>query len=211
MPKKDWIDELVSLGVLWMHDGNPKRPHPELRSGKHSDGFFNLTRLIEHPRILSEACLDLSLSWNRREQPTAIFGSAFGAITIAHELANLMDVRFGFTEPVIKENQKQMVLNRFSVTADDMILVVEDVLTTGGTTEKTIAALEGAGATVLPYVLVIVNRSGLAILGERKVIALVERTVSTWVPQECPLCQQGSEALGAKGNWDKLTAEYPTE
>ena len=211
MQQKNWIDELISLGALWVHDGNPKRPHPELRSGKHSDVFFNLTRLIEHPCILSEACLALCHSWHLAEQPTVVFGSAFGAITIAHELANLMETRFGFTEPVIKEGQKQMVLNRFSVTADDIVLVVEDVLTTGGTTEKTIAALEDAGATVLPYVFVLVNRSGLQTLGERKIIALVERTVDTWAPQECPLCQQGSEALGAKGNWDKLTAEYSTE
>lgn len=206
----EWIEELTRLGGYWKHDGNPKRPHALLTSGNHSDGFFNATKVIERPRLLAMACSDLlnKLLVHENMFPEKVIGSAFGAITIAHEFGRQLDILSGFTEPVEDEKGKKMVLKRFSVLPKTPVLVVEDVLTTGKTTRHTISELEARGAMVFEDIFVLVNRSGRYHLDGRRVISLVSCHMPIWTPKECPLCKEGSEAVRPKDNWDKLTANY---
>jgi len=93
----------------------------------------------------------------------------------SYELARQVGLYHGFTEPVQTDAGKTMALKRFSVESYFSVLVAEDVMTTGGTTLKTINAIEKAGATVLPFICVIVNRSGKKDLEGRQIISLVER------------------------------------
>ena len=88
--------------------------------------------------------------------------------------------------------------------------MVEDVLTTGGSVDLTAEAVTNAGGVVLPFVIILVNRSGLTEVNGKKIVALIDRPMPMWTPDECPLCKQGSEALRPKGteNWDRLNAEY---
>lgn len=208
MPDTNWMKEFSRLDALWIHNDNPKRPHALLTSGKHSSGFFNATKVIENPCVMQSACTDLSrkildqLTLRLRvEYPQAVVGSAFGAITIAHECAKKMSAKMAFTQKV----DGGMALTRFSVEADESVLPVEDVMTTGNTTLKTIDALEKAGANVLPFVGVLVNRSGSNMLGDRKIISLIEHPMPTWEADDCPLCKKGSGALRPKEHWAELT------
>jgi orotate phosphoribosyltransferase len=90
------------------------------------------------------------------------------------------------------------------------VLLCEDVLTTGGSVDLTIEAVKEAAGIVLPFILVLVNRSGLPEVGGRKIISLIDHTLPMWEPEDCPLCKQGSEAIRPKGeNWARLNAEYP--
>jgi len=207
-----WFDAFSQLGALWVHDGNPKRPHALLTSGKHSNGFFNASKVVEYPQALKEACFHIFTAENMKlfARPMIVIGSALGAITIAHVIAELFGARCGFTEPdiVVIDGEKQMVLKRFSVNSHDRVLVVEDVITTGDTTRKTIDAIEKQGAEVLPVVCVLVNRSGMSHLDGRRILALIDHPMPMWKPDECPLCKAGSEAVRPKGNWDKLNGEY---
>ena len=201
-----WLPQFERLGALWIHDGNAKRPHAQLTSGNHSNGFFDASKIIERPDVLTHVCQELV-----RKNPTGrvgadrVFGSALGACNLAYETARQLNCLCGFTEPT---PEKQMILKRFSFPVNSIILVVEDVITTGGTTVKTIVALEQADAKVLPYVWAIFNRSGQSYLGERKIFALIEKELPMWKPDECPLCQLGSVAVRPKANWAALTAAY---
>lgn len=214
MSSKDyWINLFQQLGALWLHDNNPQRPHALLTSGNHSGGFFNAGKVVfDHPQIAQFACQDLAVQFlikNSEGLPTVIAGSAMGAITIARDFAAFLNVRMVFTEPEGEGAAKQMVLNkRFALQSTEVVLPVEDVMTTGGTTLKTIQTLENTGAKVLPVVCVLVNRSGQEKLGNRQIVSLINRPMPIWQPQDCPLCQKGSKAIRPKGNWDKLTADY---
>ena len=63
---------------------------------------------------------------------------------------------------------------------------------------------------MFPFVAVLVNRSGLTEVGGKKIVALIDRPMPMWTPDECPLCKAGSEAIRAKGseNWARLKATY---
>lgn len=208
--EQDWIDQFTKLGALWIHDENPKRPHALLISGNHSDGFFNASKVIERPLVLAEACSDLLANMKPSSfgAINMVFGSALGAISIAYEIARQLGIRTGFTEPVVIDGKKRMVLKRFDIESDASVLVVEDVLTTGDTTRKTISVLQEKGVYIFPIILVLVNRSGKSHLNERDINSLIYHPMPIWSPDECPLCKKGSKIVRPKGDWDLLTRSY---
>ena len=90
---------------------------------------------------------------------------------------------------------------------DKSVLLCEDVITTGGSIRLTAVAVTEAGGIILPFVLALVNRSGLKEIDGRKILALINRPMPTWEPVECPLCKEGSEAFRPKDNWALLNEE----
>lgn len=200
--QNSWIETFKQVGALWIHDGNHLRPHALLTSGLHSSGFFNASLVIRDPKLLRKVCWEMCqhIRYVDGHSPDMVVGSAMGAITIAYEIAQLMELEAGFTEGG--------ELKRFSIKEGSHVLVVEDVMTTGLTTQKTIAGIEKAGGIVLPTILVVVNRGGLDNLDHHKIVALINHHLPSWTMEDCPLCQAGSLALRPKGNWDKLNAEY---
>lgn len=215
MTEEGWIKFFNANGTLWKHDKNPKRPHVELSSGKHSDGFFNGSTVIEDPVLLNMVCTDLlfKLAENCRAADKAlaelidcVIGSAHGASDISYELGRLLGKKRGFTEP---QPDKTMLLKRFPVTGR-RVLVVEDVKSTGGTTEHTIGEVEKGGGVVFSLIGMVLNRSGNDYIGERLVVALMDIPMEMWDRDKCDLCKAGSVALRPKGteNWAKLRADY---
>ena len=216
-----WYKKYQSKGALWVYDGATGRPHALLTSGNHSDGFFNSELVLEDPSLLDEATADLvellrqdGLSPN---EVGRVVGPAMGAITLAHDIARHIarqqtscNVCFSaFTEKDVEGEEKIMVFRKSSIRRGERVLLTEDVLTTGGSVELTSRAANKAGCTMLPFVAVLVNRSGLTEVDGRKIIALIERPISTWKPEDCPLCKQGSQPLRPKEtrNWRKLIAK----
>ena len=93
------------------------------------------------------------------------------------------------------------------------MLLCDDVLNTAGSVEMAGTATMNAGATVLPFILVLVNRSTLTEVNGKKIIALINRATPTCTPEEClknGLCSLGSKAIRPKEgeNWKLLTADY---
>jgi len=218
--EKGWIEEYQKKGALWIHDGNPKRPHALLTSGKHSSGFFNSELIMENPRLLSEACADLLSLLEKREHVQLdtidrVVGPAMGAITMAHELArHISEISEhvclrAYTEK-ISETDKTMVFKRTSIGLTESVLLCEDVLTTGGSVNLAIAAVAANHGYVAAHVLVLVNRSGLKVVKGKTIVSLIDKPMPIWEPHECPLCKQGSEAIKPKAadNWKRLNATY---
>lgn len=200
----DWKRTFEEYGAIWMHDGDPNHPHALLTSGLHSDGFVNCTMVTQHPAILQSAVSDglndqlsdLKAEW--------VIGSAFGAITLAHAIAYHLGARAGFTE----KDGDLMKLSRFEIPPSDRVLVVEDTISTGGSTKKTIEGIKASGvpdSEILPYIVSLVNRSGSDELAGRKIRALITLNIHAWTPADCPLCKAGSQAIRPKGNWQTLT------
>jgi|WetSurMetagenome_2_1015567.scaffolds.fasta_scaffold36362_3 orotate phosphoribosyltransferase len=213
-----WLDEYKRCGALWIHDGNPRRPHALLTSGKHSDGFFNSGLVAEEPSLLVAAVDDLLCAVVEQVDTSSVdyvVGPATGAIVLAHCLAHALDAnpysgrpcRSTFAE---KLEDGTMALKRTTLREGSEVLVVEDVITTGGSVERTVEAVARAGGRSISVVAALVNRSGLKEVQGRKVVALVDHPVASWSPEECPLCAQGSEAVRPKGaeSWARLRADY---
>lgn len=202
----DWRRVFEEQGAIWMHDGRPSRPHALLTSGLHSDGFVNCTAITQRPTLLWHIMsAPEGLPARLPQQPVDwVIGSAYGAITLAHAVALRLRAQAGFTE----KDGEEMKLARFEIPSGARVLVVEDTITTGGSTLKTIEGLARAGVppgNLLPYVVCLVNRSGKDSLGGFRLCALITLDIHTWQPGDCPLCQAGSQPVRPKAHWKELT------
>jgi orotate phosphoribosyltransferase len=190
----------------------------------HSNGFFNSERVMEDPMLLDHAAQDLVALLQSELFPLAplnrVVGPAMGAITLAHDLARNISITRGgkpclrgYAEKATVGNERRMEFGRAGPRTSELVLPCEDVLTTGGSVESMLDAVASAGALAVPFVLVLVNRSGLTSIAGHRIIALIERHLPIWKPNECPLCKEGSVALRPKGeeNWKQLLQEYPQE
>lgn len=203
-----------------MHDGNILRPHALLASGKHSDGFFNSRLVILDEVLLEDAALDLLDNFVQQDGDVSVVQGVVGPQTGATKLAEFMSQHIAifsgrkcFSASPAKheaDGVKSMVFTQEErgTLYGNVVLLCEDVLTTGGSVELAAAAAIAAGATVLPYILVLVNRSGLTEVDGKKIIALIDRPMPMWMPGACPLCAAGSESLRPKDNWARLNATY---
>lgn len=218
-----WIDEYKKKSALWIHDGNPERPHALLTSGKHSNGFFNSRLVIPDEVLLRDAAFDLLALFIKQggdiKKVQGIAGPQTGATQLAKLISSEVTATYTanecFSVSPTKDEQagiKSMVFNNeeLDLLPDKFILLCEDVLTTGGSVELATTAVANANGIVLPFILVLVNRSGLKEANGKKVIALIDRAMPMWKPEECPLCKEGSEAIRPKDpeNWTRLNADY---
>lgn len=213
--KRDWMDEFKKKEALWIHDGNMKRPHALLTSGGHSNGFFNSRLVVSDEPLLREAVSDLVNLYRDVNGFAKGAGIIVGLQTGATKIAEFMSdegQKYGWMcgwaspEKVGEGKNKRIFfsLDEFSVLKDKAVLLCEDVITTGGSIDLTATAVIEAGGVVLPYVLALVNRSGLEEVDGRKILALVNHPMATWEEKECPLCKGGSKPLRPKDNWKLL-------
>ncbi|MCY3023204.1 MAG: hypothetical protein NTW87_29860 [Planctomycetota bacterium] len=205
--RTDWRKLFQDHGAIWLHDGRPSRPHALLTSGLHSDGFVNCTFVTQQPEVVKRILAEQDGLGTRlpREKVDWVVGSAFGAITLAYAVAAHIGARAAFTE----KDGNGMRLARFEIGPEEQVLVVEDTVSTGGSTLKTIEGLQQNGvaaADILPQIVCLVNRSGVDRLGERELRALIKLDIHVWPPAECPLCKGGSQALRPKTHWKELTS-----
>lgn len=220
--QEEWITAYKEKGGLWIHDGNPKRPHALLTSGAHSDGFFNSRKIIPDEKLLLDAALDLLELFVQKGGEISVIDGVVGPQTGATKLSELIssallsvykkEMCFWASPAKHEENGvKSMVFMDQHIPfffSPQRILPCEDVLTTGSSVTLAIDAVRAHRSTMLPFVLVLVNRSGLSEVEGKKIIALIDRPMPMWKASDCPLCKAGSDAIPAKDNWDKLNANY---
>lgn len=164
--------------------------HFELRSGLHSNRFFQCALLLQYPRIAGQVCEALvekvKTVLGKLEVDTVI-APALGGISVGHEVARTLGVRFIFAE---KNAEKALVMRRFKIEKGERFLVAEDVITRGGRVQETIDIVTQHGG-VVKAVGVLVNRSGGKAQFAYPTVSLLDIEPVTWEPAECPLCRQG--------------------
>jgi orotate phosphoribosyltransferase len=147
----------------------------------------------------------------------AVVGPATGATILARELSKILSDQRGrqiwSASPVksARKEQPEILFDDYEEKRrlkNARVLLCEDVISTGGSTIRTQAAVSAAGGLMLPHVLALVNRSGAPSIGRFSIISLVTESMSLWLPEQCPLCKQGSRAIPAKDNWTELTRRY---
>jgi orotate phosphoribosyltransferase len=161
------------------------RGHFTLTSGLHSGEYLQCALLLQHPEIAERLGKELVAQL----PPCDLVASpALGGLIIGHEVARAVGRRFLFTE---RDASGRMTLRRgFTVQAGETAVVVEDVVTTGGSTREVIQVLQSLGARVAAAGSIVDRSGGRVDLGVPRV-ALVTLDVSSWNPADCPLCKQG--------------------
>ena len=162
--------------------------HFLLSSGLHSQKYLQCALVLAHPaiaermgRALAERCPGRPLDF--------VTAPAMGGLIIGHEVARAFGCPFLFTER--DASSGRMALRRgFTLAPGARGIVVEDVITTGGSTRETIAAIATAGGTIVGAGSIIDRSGGSVDLGLPRV-ALATLTVETWPAEACPLCAAG--------------------
>ena len=164
--------------------------HFELRSGLHSDQFFQCAKVLQHPRIAGRLCEAL-VSKMRAALPgvrvDGVIAPAMGGLFVGHEVAKALDVVSIFAE----KQDGMLVLRRgFKVPAGAAYVVAEDVITRGGRVQETIDIVEKQGGTVAA-IAVLVDRSGGKARFKYPTVSLLNMEPVVYDPGQCPLCAKG--------------------
>ena len=180
---------------LFRETGAYLEGHFRLTSGLHSAEYLQCALVLRHPAAAEKLgrLLAAQLSAIVPSTPSVVVSPAMGGLIIGHEVARALGTPFLFTER--DPETRKMVLRRgFTVQSGDSAVVVEDVITTGGSTRDVVEVLTESGAIVLGAGSIIDRSGGRAEVGVPRV-ALATLEVAAHYPEECPLCKQGIPAV----------------
>lgn len=164
--------------------------HFKLTSGRHSNRYLQCAKIFRHSKYSEELCAALADKY-RGQGIEIVIGPAMGAVQMAYEVSRALGCENFFTE---RGDDGKMTLRRgFSVNPGQKVLVVEDVVTTGGSVREVIDLIQAAGGKVVG-VGSIVDRTGGKIDFGVPFQAVVSIDVESWEPQDCPLCKAGAPA-----------------
>lgn len=164
--------------------------HFILSSGLHSPKYLQCALALAYPADAAKFGRAIAKHFTNENIET-VASPAIGGLVIGYAVAQALNVRFIWTE---RQNGEMTVRRGFSVKENERILVVEDVITTGGSTRECIAALESHSAKVIGAASIIDRSNGAADVGVPR-IALVSLEVPSYNAEDCPLCKQGTEAV----------------
>ena len=193
LKREEVLKLLESVGAV-------RHGHFELSSGLHSGTYVQCALVLQYPRYaerlgraLAELFSDTAID--------AVVSPALGGVIIGQEVARALPEPRGGTGggvPAIfveRDASGMLTLRRgFSLLPEQRVLVIEDVWTTGGSTEQTIRVVEEAGGRVVAAG-ALIDRSGGSIEFEVESQALLEMKIESYEPEDCPLCRQGTAAV----------------
>lgn len=164
--------------------------HFLLTSGKHSAQYMQCAQVLQYPDRAALLAEGLAAAFQHMDIQTVI-GPAMGGILVAHEAAKALGVRALFTE---RENGIMRLRRGFTLSPGERVLVVEDVITTGGSVREVLSVVREAGAVPVG-VGVLVDRSGGAVDFGLPQSSIIQLNIQAFETSECPLCAQGIPAV----------------
>jgi orotate phosphoribosyltransferase len=173
-------DELLDL---FRRSGALLEGHFRLSSGLHSPGYLQCALVLQHPET-AEALGRALADRTRSLRPTVVLSPALGGVVIGQEVGRALGVRAIFAE---RQDGALTLRRGFTLGAHDRVLVMEDVLTTGGSTRETMQVARAAGAQVVGAAS-IVDRGGASAGLDVPFFALFDVALPAYEPDNCPLC-----------------------
>ena len=164
--------------------------HFVLTSGLHSTQYLQCALVLQHPPEAEAFGRSVAAQFDKQQVET-VAAPAIGGIVIGWEVARALGARSIWTE---REEGRMTLRRGFTVRPGERVLVVEDVITTGGSTRETCDALRAAGALVIGAASVIDRSGGRSDVGVPRV-ALATLEVPAVSPADCPLCAAGVPAV----------------
>lgn len=164
--------------------------HFILSSGRHSSTYLQCALALELPANALEFGREIAARY-ALDNIGRVASPAIGGLVIGFAVAQSLGVPFVWTE---RQNGEMTLRRGFRLDPEERILVVEDVITTGGSTRECIAALQANGGNVVAAASIIDRSNGNADVGVPRV-SLVQMDVESYLPEDCPMCKQGIEAI----------------
>ena len=181
---------LFSLRACLREVGALQEGHFLLASGRHSDQYVEKFALLRQPRLVEAACAALIARLPWRDQIDVVVGPTTGGILLAYEVARQLGVAAAYAERESEGAARRVFRRGTTFDPGTRVMVVDDILTTGGSVRETLAALEPYGVEVLG-VAVLVDRSTTPVVFPVPFLALERLEIPSWEAAACPLCRQG--------------------
>jgi len=173
---KDWKKEFLEYGAI-------KKGHFLLASGSHSEYYFQGYELLKYPKIASKIGRDIAKKWKNKKIDVVV-SLAVGGIVLGYEVARNLNVRHIFFE---RKNKVFSLERGFKLKKGERVLLVEDVITTGGSLKEVIKILK-------KYKVKIVGITAILLRGKVKfpytVKVLLKMNMRKYHPKRCPLCKK---------------------
>ena len=158
--------------------------HFKLTSGRHSEYYVEKIKIIHYPDKVEMLCKEIAEKL--KDYPVdVVIGPAYGGIALAYEVAKQMGKKFVFTQ---RKDDQMTIRSGFDIKAGDNAVIIEDIITTGGSVKEVIDVLKNYQMNV-QAVSCIVDRSGGKAQFECPLIPLTSVSFDTWEEQDCPLCK----------------------
>jgi orotate phosphoribosyltransferase len=160
--------------------------HFLLTSGRHSNQYMQCAQVLQYPAYTEKLAQDLAGKF-AQDGIELVIGPAMGGIIVSYEVARQLGVPSIFAE---RKDGKMEIRRGFTIKPGQKVLVVEDVVTTGGSVREVMEAVRAAGGTVAG-VAVLVDRSNGQVNFGVKQEAVLSMEIQSWEPADCPLCAEG--------------------
>lgn len=179
----DFLTQLEEIGAI-------KSGHFLYSSGKHGDTYLEKFNLLRNPVATSKACEFFAEAF-RDKNIDVVVGPTTGGILLAFEIARQLGVASAYAEPARDGSKRREIRRETTFAPGARVLVVDDILTTGGSVRETIASLDPHDVNIVA-VGVLADRSGGEVtFGDIPMVAIVSQKVAAWDADGCPLCEQG--------------------
>lgn len=188
---------MADIKKLLEESGALLNGHFKLTSGRHSDQYVEKIKLINQPEKVEILCGELTEKLKNVDCDIVV-GPAMGGIVLAYEVAKKLGKKFVFTQ---RKNGKMSIRSGFEINPDDKAIIIEDIVTTGGSVKEVIQALEDRKVKVEAVGLIVDRSGGEADFGI-PTYSLLTLNIDNWLPEECPLCKKGT-SITSPGRSDK--------
>jgi orotate phosphoribosyltransferase len=182
---------------IFKETGALRQGHFVLTSGKHSAQYMQCAQVLQYPRLAATLGEALASRFAGVEVETVV-GPAMGGIIVAHEVGRALGVKALFAE---RQDGKMTLRRGFALKPGEKVLVVEDVITTGGSVQEVIAMVKAHGAMPVGVGVLVDRSGGQADFAGLPLYSLLSMQIAAFTPEECPLCAQGVpwEKPGSRG------------
>jgi orotate phosphoribosyltransferase len=177
------MDQLEQSGAL-------KKGHFLYASGKHGDTYVEKFNLLRNPAATSEVCQHFADRF-RDERIDVVVGPTTGGILLAFETARQLGIAAAYAERKGDGESGREIRRETTFEPGSRVLVVDDILTTGGSVRETLAALEEYPVEVVAVGVLVDRSAGATTFGNVPLVPIVSRKFDAWDADTCPLCAQG--------------------
>lgn len=172
--------------------------HFRLTSGRHSNQYMQCAQVLQYPQYTEQLCRHLADKFEN-EKVEVVIGPAMGGIIVSYEVARQLKVPGIFCE---RQDGEMMLRRGFEIKPGQKVLVVEDVVTTGGSVDEVIKIVREAGGVVAGVGVLVDRSNGKVDFGVRKE-AVLTMDIKSWEAQDCPLCAEGKIPVVKPGSRSK--------
>lgn len=177
------------IEAILRETGAYKEGHFLLSSGRHGDRYIEKFELFWRPRATEQVCRDFAAHF-AGAGVEMVAGPTTGGILLAFEVARQLGVRAAYAERA-DSGAGRAFRRGATFRRGERVLVIDDILTTGGSVRETLAALAPWQVEVVA-VAVLVDRSGGRVDFGVPLFSLLQTDIATYAPDDCPLCREGA-------------------